>query len=499
LSETAAAERERSLVDWLEAHSTALAVWLAALTFLLGAAIGLDRLAIEPWQDEFNTIATTLPQFTLHDFLEHSRRGQHPFLYEGLVYLGQHAGLTDPNALRLINLVGIPLAIGSVWLSWRMGMITTAQAAVVVALYASSANFVIYLASIRPYFLMFSAAIAVAMSWRLVWRDAPGAIWAWAITLAIFVNLHYFATILGGVATAALLIYRARHGRWRDVFALAAVSGLAAAPALFAGVTQAPYTTHSGVLYYYPGGLLHGLTMIYGATLDGIAVNLPAVLFGAVGAFYIAKHPPERGEWHDVIAFAAVVGVYFALTLTLHLIKPMLYERYFTGAAGFILVIVALCAAGAHAPRLAPLAICAFAALVCVYSYLYGPVQPGWAKTADAIQKTIAACPSTKVYSVPYARISNGPIWTTPLNPTEIEARRYGYDFYARRRGFTYQELKPGDTIVPDRACPTLIWIEHFYPFDGMGLLYNLKLRGEHVAYYEQLGSGVLIHMEAPQ
>jgi hypothetical protein len=59
--------------------------------------------------------------------------------------------------------------------------------------------------------------------------------------------------------------------------------------------------------------------------------------------------------------------------------------------------------------------------------------------------------------------------------------------------------LRPGDTVVAQGECPTLIWIEHFYPFDGMGLLYNLKLRGERVAFYEQRGSGVLIHLEAPK
>lgn len=111
-----------------------------------------------------------------------------------------------------------------------------------VALYASSPVFLGYAAELRCYFLLLSASVAVALLAKmLVRRHQRGEPWragdlaAWFVALLIFTSLHYFAVLLGGVLTAELILIR----RGKGVIGLAAVSLLAAAPAIIMLAVQA--------------------------------------------------------------------------------------------------------------------------------------------------------------------------------------------------------------------------------------------------------------------
>lgn len=470
----------------------------AALVFLFGLGIALSNLANGPWQDEFNTLVTTLRGHSPAVFFEHVVRGQHPLLYEGLVYLAQAAGMTDIAGLRLINLLGAPLVFAAVWFSWRRGALTGAQAAVVIALYGSSGNLLSYLASIRPYFLMFSASIAVVLIWRLMMRDDPrkAPLRLWGGALFVLVNVHYFGTIFGGLLTLALLIDRLARKQARDALAIAAVSALAASPALILGVLQYSYTSSGGVLYYYPAGQDYALLSFREASWAAIAANFVALACALIALITALRQKTLVSEYRDLLALAGVGFAFFVLLLALHQIKPMIYDRYLMAAAGVLLVGVAVLGAGPSAPRYAPFAVIAFAFFVQASFLAARQSAFNWSASAENIARIVKACPSAAVYGVPYARVNNGPIWTTPLNPTESEARSFGYRYYARQLGFSVTaDLEPGDVIAAPGACPAVVWIEHFWPGEtnAADLLANLQLAAPADAYFGQVGSGVLI------
>lgn len=459
---------------------------LAALCLLLGVFVAMGVLSSPPWMDEFNTYATTRGYHSLHTFFEYVLRGQHPLLFEGPVYLLQRAGVTDIAALRWLNFLGLPLVLFALWISWRRDALSLAQGATVIALYASSQNFLFYLDSLRPYFLVFSASIAAALAWRLVVRQGLArTLWLWFGAVAIFANLHYFATIFAGLMTAALIAHRLSAKDLPGAIKIAGVSLLAAFPALVLGLLQSRETLGGGLLYYFPPGVLAALGAFYGAAAAALAANAPALL----GAFYIAREP--RG-FKPEMALIGIVAVFFALLLIAHLIKPMLFDRYLIAAAGGILVPFAIMAPHAH--RLAAPAICVFAIGVVLWSSAFSQRLVGWTQSAEMIEGMTQSCAQSQVYTVPYARVANGPIWETPLNPTETEARRYGYGYYAARHHFTVHELKPGDSVGASGACPSIIWIEHFWPdTPSASLLYNLKLYNSGPARFTQIGSGVVV------
>lgn len=467
---------------------------LAALAFVFGMVIALGNLNSGPWMDEFNTLVTTLRGHSPGVFFEHVVRGQHPLGYEGIVYLVQAAGVTDIAGVRMINVLGLPLVFGAVWISWRRGALTTAQAAVVIALYASSGNLISYFASVRPYFLMFSASIAAVLIWRLMLRaragDLPLGLWGGA--LAVFVNAHYYATIFGGLLTLALLIDRARRREWRPATLIALVSLAAAAPALILGVLQYSYTSGGGVLYYYPAGIGYALSAISAALVTATAGNIVLCVF----ALSACLRKEAREAAPDIVLLTAVTVGYFALLICAHLYKPMIYDRYLIAAAGAVLVAAAVLATGSAAPKFSAAAICAFALVVETATLVTPAGQFNWNASAEQVASIVKNCPSATVYGVPYARVNNGAIWTTPLNPTESEARSYGYRFYARRLGFSVTgDLAPGDTIAAPGVCPAIVWIEHFWPPETTAaeLLANLKLSAPADAYFAQVGSGVLL------
>jgi hypothetical protein len=398
----------------------------------------------------------------------------------------QRAGVTDIAALRLLNLLGVPLVLFALWISHRRGVMAAAQAAAAIALYASSNNFLFYLDALRPYFLVFSASIAAALAWRLVVRQGrETALWLWFGALAIFVNLHYFATIFGGLLTLGLVAHHLRLRDLRGALIITCVSLLAAAPALVLGVLQSRETLGGGTLYYFAPGVLVAFGAFGAAALAAIACNLPAVLAALAGLRTPRAFAAE-------LSLIGIVVMFFALMLIAHLIRPMLFDRYLMAAAGAILVPVSIMAPRVH--RWVAPAICLFAIGVQVCTFAFAPRLVGWTESAEMVEGMTQNCAQSQVYTVPYARVSNGPIWETPLNPTEIEARRYGYSYYAARHHFTLRELKPGDTVSANGACPSIIWIEHFWPTTPPAyLLYNLKLYNTGHARFTQIGSGVVV------
>jgi hypothetical protein len=345
---------------------------------------------------------------------------------------------------------------------------------------------------------MFSASIAAVLIWRLMLRAeprrAPLALWGGA--LAVLVNVHYFGTIFGGLLTLALLIDRVACKHYRDALEIAGASLLAASPALILGALQFSYTSTGGVLYYYPAGLDYALLSFREASWAAVAANFVAIACALIAMIAALRRRTLLSDYRDLLALTGVGIAFFLLLLALHQFKPMIYDRYLIAASGALLVGVAVLGAGPAAPRYAPFAIILFALFVQANFLATRQSAFNWSASAEQVARIVKNCPSATVYGVPYARVNNGAIWTTPLNPTESEARSYGYRYYARQLGFSVTaDLAPGDVIAAPGACPAVVWIEHFWPAEqgAAELLAKLQLTAPEDAYFGQVGSGVLL------
>src|SRR5262249_28935488 len=143
-----------------------------------------------------------------------------------------------------------------VWYAAARKAITVPQGCIIVALYGSSPIFLNYFSELRAYFLMYSAGIALAIASLTIVRSgekdgmpARSDLVLYGLCLAAFINLHYFAGIMGGLLTLAILADLAVR-RERRVAVAVMLAGIAAAiPVVVLGVTQL-----TGVLQPGSGG-----------------------------------------------------------------------------------------------------------------------------------------------------------------------------------------------------------------------------------------------------
>jgi hypothetical protein len=371
-----------------------------------------------------------------------------------------------------------------------------------VALYASSINFLNTFGDLRPYFLIFSTSIVVCLVWRALMRGEPaGAVGrrpllVWFIALAVFVNMHYFALLFGGLLTICLLVDRARQRRIGDALGIAAVSLLAAAPAIVIAAIQARYSMSSGTLNWYTPGLGPALGAVGTAVLNGSSFNIPAAACAVSALLLMAQNPGEGRAARDVLILVGAVLAFYAVLLVVNAIKPMIVDRYLIPASGAIVIVLAVFCGSTNAPKWAPVAACLCALGVQWSALLLNNLaREGWSEAAKIIALERTKCPSSTVYTVPFARVFDEPVWASPLSPNEFEGRRYGYRYYAAKYHFAIHELKPGDRVGAHGPCPSFIWIEHMSPpSDSIeDTLANLQIAITGKAEMEKTGSGVLV------
>ncbi len=469
------------------------AVWLAALVLAVAVIGGLTTLAREPWLDEFFTLVVADRARTPAEFLSAMTGEVHPLLHYGLVYIAQSLGLTGLVALRALNLAGVALVAWALWLARRRDALTVPQACVAAALYASSAFFLDHLGELRAYFLLHSASVALALVWRVLARDAAqgrawgaGALSAWLACLAVFVNLHYFATLLGGLLTPALIL----AARGRGVIPLALGGLLAAAPAVALALVQTS-GADAGLVNWIATGRIDAAFVIVDAVWAAAAFNLVAAGCAVAAALFAVEARGIRpaATWTDEIVLAATLCAYFALLLAVNLVRPIVIDRYLIAASGPVVVGVALLAGGRSAPAWGAAAACAFALAVQARG-LYARTFPneGWSASASLVADLARKCESARIFIDPAA--------SSPQTPMLTASRRYGLELYAARYGLSVSEIGPGESLPPPERCPNVVWLEHYGVGDAATAeeaLAALSLTAPGRAELFRVGSGVVI------
>lgn len=451
-----------ALRRWVERVTPARAeIALAGAVVLVGLIGALSTLGRGAWLDEFWTLASSPPGMSGAEFLDVMSREVHPILHYGMAYVAQAAGVTDLAALRAMNLLGVPVALAAIWFARRQGAVTTTQACLVAALYASSALFLDYFAELRAYFLIHSFSVAATLLWVAMARDVEagrrtglGVLIAWGLSLAVLVNLHYFATLLGGVMTAALLLaMQLRKRGLRDLIALAAVSAAAASPAVLMALVHASHSDE-GIVSWVQTGRIDGAFVILDLVWTALAHNIVAAGC-AVPAVLVAVE--RRALWRDhqpEILLTGVLVVFFGILFVLNVARPIIVDRYLIASSGPALVVVAMLAGGASAPRWAAAAACLFALLTQARNLYAGTYEKeGWRESASLVADLAAACPTTRVYLAPILDLEPSSMLVT--------VKRFGLRYYADELGFPAEEAGPGDVIVTDGVCPAVVWTEH--------------------------------------
>jgi hypothetical protein len=454
---------------------------LAAVAVVAGALVALSTLGRGAWLDEFWTLMATRPSLTGAGFIEQMARDVHPILHYCIVYLAQSWGINDVLGVRLLNLLGlIPLGLG-LWRACSNRALSGAQFCVLAAIAATSPMLLSNFAEARAYFMLFCAAIATTLMWVVIVQalEAKRKVAAvdlivWGFVLFVFVNLHYFATLFGGLLTA-VLIWRAwaQHEK-TQAFILAGVSALAALPAVLVFALQT-LSDDANIIGWIGTGRIDVIYVMARAIWEGGGGNLAAFACAIIALFHIAD---ARERWRTArveLLLIGVIALYAAILVILNALQPLVIDRYLTAMGGAVCVALALLAGRYIGVKWAVSAICVWAILLSFrawHSDLYA--REGWRESATAVRALTESCASTKVYIDPSAG--------TPGMVDFNAARRLGFTYYAERMGFAVEEIGEGVHLPAPGACPNVIWLEHvdnFAATESAALLDRLNISAE--------------------
>jgi hypothetical protein len=481
----------------------------------IGIVIALTTLNRGAWYDEFITVAWTLQGTSVHDFLALMIALEpHPILHYGLIYLGQTFGLSDIPLLRSLNIFGVILVFCIIAYVYRLKAISSSQAVILLALFTSSSIFTEYLAELRGYFLLYSASISVGLLWCVLMQlietgsSPPRSMIAiWGLCLAIYVNLHYFATILGGLLTITLLFSLAVRRFLRPMFALASVSVIAASPAIILWTLQV-FSTPAGQMSDwifnrarswietdFRGSIITIFRMARWAVADNFVVAASAV----TACLLLLENGKKWHEAKNVMILFAVITFFLSGLVALNAVIPCIIDRYLIAAAGAVTVAVGLLAASPGTPAWVPTTACMVALVLQAHTFsATWRSEQGWDTSAKAVAEFKAQCPTTRILVPAYNHMKA--LRTDDIS-LGLRVNTVSYGYYAKKLHFSYEDLLPGAIVAAGDSCPSIVWIEQisffwrFFrttpPLDF--LLNELQIQVSGEVQSTEYGSGLLL------
>lgn len=183
--------------------------WLAALlAALAGIGLRFSGLGIQSyWTDE--TFSVLQASDTWGHLIDVARTEIHPPLYPALLKVWIDLGNSGPLWTRALGALLGALGVAVSWAALRRTRIPAAQRAAVVALTALNGFAITYAQEVRPYALLWLAAVGVtATAWAWAEEPRPGRLGAFLAWGLIASATHLFGAILVLAATVTMATWR---------------------------------------------------------------------------------------------------------------------------------------------------------------------------------------------------------------------------------------------------------------------------------------------------
>ncbi len=435
----------------------------------LGAALVWTAQHRGPWYDEFYTWFVTRPDRPFTQALRESwLADNHPPLFNLLAWLGAHLA---PNieTLRLINPAGLAVAVAGGWAALRRQPGLWPLAALFVLLLAANETALRSGAELRSYFLSYLVGALTVLVLTVGWlegelreRGQRAVLWA---TLLIGFNLHILTSVILGALlvpflTAAWL--RGRRVLVRQIMGPALVAGT-----VFVAVSALQFRLWEAntARFWIPAGFNAARWAIeYGVQRAGEA-NLLVTLSALIGTLMLGwqvwrerRLPPAL---ETMLLLGAGVALSAVLLIGLHLLRPVVMERYLIAMSPAVAMGAALAAAEAlrrwpgWLGQLILLAASALTLWSLAGNAAHTAARNSWQGSASRLGELVRSCPDSPVHIDP-------PFWnayTMSLPPADnrmVFGRAYA--LMAERHGV---RLEPAQSRRISATCPTLFWAEH--------------------------------------
>lgn len=433
----------------------------------LAAALVWTSLTRGPWYDEFYTQYVTRPGQGWIEALRTSwLADNHPPFFYMLMRATAWAG--DIAHHRLVNIAVAAVTATGGWILVRGESRLRGAAALLVLLLASNEWTLHAGSELRSYFISLCAgsllSLALASIWMAPTQGGRGRQAVYAATVFVAFNTHIITTLFSGVLLLPFLataLFQRDRTRLRALLPAPIAAGV-----LFLVVTafQLPYWTRNTQVFWIEAGLPAALHAVLYLSLRTFEANLPILLGSAVGGVLLIRDALRDRTLPDLLSVCLLTGIGIGLGLAvlvgIHLIRPILIEKYLVvmgGALAFVLAAACARVLAAVPKRIEMLLL--IVALVWTGFALTRNAQTiasrnSWLGTGRLIARTVAACPDTTVHTDTF--------WNADVMAMSPADNRHvapwAYHRVAEQLDF---RIAPATSREMSRTCPNLFWAEH--------------------------------------
>ena len=434
---------------------------------LLGLAIVWTCLHRGPWYDEFYTQYVTRSDLPWPAAMRQSwLTDNHPPLYYMLARATDWLGPIEWH--RFLNIGFAVAAIGGVIVIVR-DVPRLAPATAILSLIVTANYATVYSASeLRSYFLSLCAGTLLAMGLCAIAMEGHGGSKArrtvYALTSLVAFNTHIITSLSAASLIAPFLGAALARRNWQEAKALAAAPLIAGLLFVAVSLIQLPMWLANTKAFWITPGFEAARWSVEYAVLRTLEAN-PLVLLGALcGAAMLLRERLlqriQNPELTAVVSLAAGIVLTAMVLVGIHMIRPILIEKYLTAMVGALTVGLAISCAVILRAAPARLGTCLLAAGLTISAYALSgnavltAARHSWFGTGRAIAAEVAKCPGTIVHTDPFWNAD-----VMALLPADnAKVVPYGYRYVAARLGFT---LAPDGSKAMSHTCPTLFWAEH--------------------------------------
>lgn len=466
---------------------------------LLAVALAWTCLHRGPWYDELYTQFVSRPGVPWLTALRESwLADNHPPLYYMLARATAWLGPVSHH--RLLNLaIGAVAVAGCAAIVRDVPRLTPAAGALALGLAANPWTLLAG-SELRSYFLSLCAGAALALALCALrvtgTAGSPARRSVYWIAAMVGFNTHIVSSLTCAAIVAPFLAAAACRRDWREARAIAVPPLVAGLVLVAVTALQLPTWLANTAVFWIEPGFSSARWSVELAVLHTLEAN-PVWLLGALaGAALMVRdmlRRQSRAEAGALALLGAGAGIAIVGLVTLHLLRPMLIEKYLMVTIAAIAMGVALGFGRlleALGPRLRLLAlVAAFAAtvLVMVHNAKAAADGPSWFGTGRLVAAEAARCPGTVVHVDPFWNADVAAM----LPRDNARTVPFAYRYVADALGF---RLAPAGSRAMSRTCPTIFWAEHDSAerWDASSVAARLRERGMPVAGLEfrRVGKG---------
>lgn len=448
---------------------TPIVIAATGVIAILALAV-VDAALRGPWLDEFWTLelADTSKGLSalvwdgwLHD--------AHPPVFNAWATLLGSLGIASIPAGRLIsNLLAASLMILAAFrLSRRRAGSPGLQAGfaaalllLVLSLPQAMESFAIY----RSYFWQIAAIGTLALVARHVAAVTTDLDWRCDVDVAAIavlatagsIGIHYVGALFGGLLAAAIAVCAFVRGlrRWAGLMlATTALSSLFVVASIALQMPNwAAEFDHSWI--DLPG--LAALGVLGSLAAAPLWLN-PVPL---VGLWLARQGARDASQAWFVGMIGMVLAVGMAIVFAVHLVQPIVVDRYLFAVPVLMCALLAVPAARIYRDRWLFGLLALVAAVGAARPMIETGIRPLWRENAIMIAKIVAGCPTTQVYAA--SGWALGPAAATRMARREDPVFERAYRSLAASAGFPVRFIgQNGSARARPGTCPVLMWYEH--------------------------------------